>query len=268
MNPSLRSCLVFSVAAICFAAFAYADATQDVTINRTAVYSVKLTVAVGGPNSSQLLLVTTVYSKDPNSTALAAPSPFSDSRLRYAYTSQRIWPCSGPTKTMSSGATPTHEEIGIVAPGRYKVTVHVTSVNPPLLPSGHVPLPAVIGDAALTNPAGPMEYELRPPSGNPGDVHFSFNPASGTHAAPVTVFATATVVPAASGMRYIFELSCDVCQPAKATQDGASSSYTYITKAASPPSRNFFQAWVNKVRQSDCAWLGTTITRNEYVVVP
>ena len=57
MNPSLRSCLVFSVAAICFAAFAYADATQDVTINRTAVYSVKLTVAVGGPNSSQLLLV-------------------------------------------------------------------------------------------------------------------------------------------------------------------------------------------------------------------
>jgi hypothetical protein len=204
-----------------------------------------------------LVLVTTVYSKDPNSMALAPPDLFTDSRLRYTYATQRTWPCVGPTTTSSSGATTTSN---IPEAGKYTVTVHVTSVDPQPRPSGYVPLPPFLGEASAT-------YILQAPPKDPNFVQFSADPPYGSHA-PVTLRLTSTIdSPRPPGMRYVFNAYPFGAALPTGTQDSAQSSYTFITTIAAPSSPIFIIE-VLEIQQSDCRWVYRMRAPYKYSVVP
>jgi hypothetical protein len=240
---------------ICFAAFGYAQVRGGLAINRGPFYSVKLTATpTPAYQSNSVALATTVYSKDPNSMAAAPADVVTDSRVRYAYASQRTWPCVGNSTTSSSGATNTS---GILAPGNYKVTVHVTTVDPQPRPPGYVPLPAFLGEASAT-------FTLRAPASS-DRIEFSADPPYESHA-PATLHLTSTIVPAASGMRYIFTVHT-FNGPLLGTQDSAQSSYTFV-RTIPGPGATFYSYSVDEIRQSDCAWLRTAENNYKYELAP
>ncbi|MDQ6802629.1 MAG: hypothetical protein M3041_17620 [Acidobacteriota bacterium] len=268
MNRSLRSCFLFTVAMICFAAFGYAQVTRPggvVAITRGRVYSVKLTSTI---TQSSVALTTTVYSRPSDSMATAPWELVTDPKLRYTFSAQReVQSVCADTKIIATSLPSGNLNVvkNNLARGQYRgFSVHVTG-----LPTSD----SVIGDATVD--AGVSAV----PAGSSRATTWIIHPPAGTKG-PAKVSITLAVSSPPQNTSFQITILCGaLCQPSEGfswSAGGANPVNTgsYTLSTTMNPGSPKLIGYINEFRTSwqgapDCTWVAySQYSKSDYYLVP
>jgi hypothetical protein len=264
MTRSLRSSLVFTLSTFSFAAFGYAQGGLLLP-NRGQVYSVKLTAADITGGSS---LAATVYSKDPNSTAMAPANVVTDSRLRYTFSAlRRVDGVCSDTKIIATNSPSGNLNVlkKTLPSGQYVgFSVHVTGL--PTLNSN-----ATNSDATVTKNFGVFQAV------SSRATTWSFYPAAGTKG-PAQVSIGLAIPSPPANTTFTFSITCGaLCQPS-VVYSGPRPDYSYTSSykvsTMMQPGSPELDAYVSEYRigwpgAPDCTFVGLWhVPKPNYYLVP